>query len=515
MVSLKKEPVLELDDIQGNIVPGFRKDHQHFWFFRIDDPDLARSWIRRILPEITSAAEMLNAHADWRRLRDKHGKEPGEKFDRVFFNLAFTAVGIHKLHHSADVSQFADQAFRLGLAARSEFIGDPSKDTAPGHRHNWLFGNEKVGVDLLLIGAGDNSTVLDARLLQLVKLACQAKLAIIHVDRGSVDAVKPAGHEHFGFRDGVSIPALRGRRSDAPDQPVERRSWPAAGEFDDLRQDFASPGRNLIWPGHVLFGYARQLNNYPRVPNENNKPIGPAWSRNGSLMVYRRLRQDIAAFKGFLENAADYLKQRFPESSINIDRLGAKLVGRWKSGTPIIRSPTQDIGLVGEAANYFRFSGATSDPLPCDNLPLNAADPNGVVCPLAAHVRKVNPRDDITDLGPPERTIAKLIVRRGIPYDLELEEGDDRGLLFVSYQSSIQNQFEFLMRSWIKNANQPRAGAGHDPILAQGPGKFINLVMEGETVKIPFDNNWVIPTGGAYMFAPALSALKSVFASRD
>ena len=69
-------------------------------------------------------------------------------------------------------------------------------------------------------------------------------------------------------------------------------------------------------------------------------------------------------------------------------------------------------------------------------------------CPYAAHIRKCGPRDDFPNYE------KHLMLRRGIPYGpvtLNNEKGGgvsqhDRGLLFVSYQSSITNGFRFIQK---------------------------------------------------------------------
>ena len=65
------------------------------------------------------------------------------------------------------------------------------------------------------------------------------------------------------------------------------------------------------------------------------------------------------------------------------------------------------------------------------------------LCPFAAHIRKARPRGDLAD------KFSSAIIRRGIPYGPEVtkEEQDqqttkeDRGMLFVCYQSNISNGF--------------------------------------------------------------------------
>src|SRR5688500_1169643 len=56
------EPVFDSaaqDDIQGNIIPGFNKDHQHFLFFRIGKVPLAKRFLREVLPRISTMEEVV------------------------------------------------------------------------------------------------------------------------------------------------------------------------------------------------------------------------------------------------------------------------------------------------------------------------------------------------------------------------------------------------------------------------------------------------------------------------
>lgn len=79
---------------------------------------------------------------------------------------------------------------------------------------------------------------------------------------------------------------------------------------------------------------------------------------------------------------------------------------------------------------------------------------NQVRCPYAAHVRKTNPRSDIT----PGTTAVRRIIRRGIAFGPEVTDEEkaakkssddeklERGLLFACYQSNIANGFQFLQQ---------------------------------------------------------------------
>lgn len=113
------------------------------------------------------------------------------------------------------------------------------------------------------------------------------------------------------------------------------------------------------------------------------------------------------------------------------------------------------------------------------------------------------------------------ILRRGIPYGADFVPGEqlypgtgpvpddqDRGLLFLCYQASIENGFEFIQHSWINNSDFPDPGQadGQDPIVSQNQ----------DAPMFPLGNvhlttsRWVITTGADYFFSPSIPALQTL-----
>jgi deferrochelatase/peroxidase EfeB len=146
------------------------------------------------------------------------------------------------------------------------------------------------------------------------------------------------------------------------------------------------------------------------------------------------------------------------------------------------------------------------------------ADLDGGKCPFQAHIRKSNPRGSGPG-GLPNQN-SRRMVRRGITYGsrkddfskiADMPEGGV-GLLFMAYQKSIANQFEFIQQSWVNNVGFPTPGTGIDPVLGQSAAappaqKWPNVWGQAAST-VDFDfRDFVKMRGGEYFFAPSLSSL--------
>ena len=243
---------------------------------------------------------------------------------------------------------------------------------------------------------------------------------------------------------------------------------------------YGLPGQYLVWPGEFVFGYPKAGAD-PLLPGQLNLP-GPAWSANGSYVVFRRLRQDVAAFWKFVTGYAQGLSKRPGFEGVSGEWLAARVLGRWPSGAPVARLQDADdeaLGINRLANNNFGFA-APAEAVPLarggtsNHWPQAGADPVGLTCPMAAHIRKVNARECPSNFGGRRASFNRRILRRGLPYGPRLEnplgpDPDDgrRGLLFLSYQASIADQFEFLCNDWMNSPTNPRSPSGDDMMLGQ------------------------------------------------
>jgi Dyp-type peroxidase family len=531
------EPVLRVDDIQGNVLAGFNKDFQALLFLALLDVTAFRRWLATVVDQVATTSEVLAFNRLWKAMRRRRRRAP--PLQAAWFNVGFSFAALGKLGAPAD--QFLDEAFHAGLASRSSLLGDPAEGQ-PGGPDTWCVGGPGNEADVVLIFATDAHDDLQNELRCLAsgwqrtgEVAHGARL--LHADHGATLPSPATGHEPFGFADGISQPGIRGRVSDDAADLLTPRQNPR-----DPNQ--GKPGQDLIWPGQFVFGYPSQdrRQDDPAVPGHdslldpNGHPRAPGWARDGSFLVVRRLLQHVPALRRFVEKAA-------PPLGLQPDVLEAKLIGRWKSGAPLPTAPTADDPSLGEDElrnNDFVFgdppapaaSGAPAAPSTCVAAqPAPAADPDGLVCPLAAHIRKMNPRDDegrFVSPATPADTRTRRILRRGIPFAAPAPRSGDpaeRGLLFLAYQTSIVDQFEFLQGKWANDLEHDgvtgpdQFSAGHDPIIGRdpshpgGPRRF-RLRLDDPPTDVELDlPPWVQPSGGGYFFCPAIPALARLAAA--
>ncbi len=486
-------------DIQGNIVQGYK--HLHFAayvFCEIDDSELER--VRKLILELLDP----RLRGDTQRFSVMTGA-PWEKAKvREALNVALTFRGLEKLGWGRCFAQFPD--FAEGMYARAEQYLHDSGESAP---ERWQQGL-RAEADILFVLYSITAENRDRRVEDLEAQLALGGLKVTGCQRagrisGSADDFGP--REHFGFRDGLSQPALAdpggaaaGEHRAVQDKPEHR----VRGEGVLKRPWLLGSRWRPVEIGEFLLGYRDEdgvIAGSTVAPNLRLAPESPL--RNGTFMVWRKLRQDVGAFEAFVVKAADVDLARETDAltadSPAAQALKAKLVGRWPDGTSILRAPFTQASPGGRGpSNYFDY----------------ATDPHGARCPLGAHVRRANPRASLK--WGTERARRHRIIRRGLPYD----EGDGEvGLIFVCFNASINRQFEQIQGNWLMDGDAFGLGGEQDFVLGEG-GEQSSVTIQGDR------NNparflqgpptpLVRTLGGYYLFVPGVAALARIAAGSE
>jgi Dyp-type peroxidase family len=477
--------LVEQRDLQGNVLAGYGFDHALFIFLRVTDPGMGRQWLGQLAEgdQITTAVRLE------------------EQFDdletAVTLNLAFTHQGLRSLGTSETVLRGFPTDYRQGMGGRAELLGDDGA-SAPAR---WELGLRPGDADALItLTAQDTDRLAGWRATIEERAADEHSGAhVVHTVSTSVLRDPETGtvaREHFGFADGLAQPSIAGRASHDPRRrvgPKRRRGQgtPRLPGLNRLPTSNRVPRWKPLAPGEFVLGYRDEAGVVAGV--RGDRPLEP-FLKNGSYMVVRKLRQDVALFNRFLLDAAG-------GDGAEAELLAAKIMGRWRDGTPLVSSPDRPAP---------RRRGASAEP---DNDFAYAGDPDGYRCPLGSHVRRANPRDSLGFRG--RLASRHRIIRRGMPYgpppaDPLVEDGLERGLMFVCYQASIQRQFEVIQGRWLSDGDAFGLGHDRDFLLGGGdPGG--KMVIQGRPPRILSPRrSFVVNRGGGYFFAPGIEALRAL-----
>jgi Dyp-type peroxidase family len=453
---------LNLGNIQGDVILGLPKRVERFLFFQIKEVSHFRKGLSELVPMITTMKQVLD---DRDQINNHKPTGGGTLLPLSGTNIAFSHAGLSKLGLKSDIK---DELFKKGQKIEAISLGDPP-DPHKATEPDWL-PEFKETIDLIILVTGDNKERVEERVNRINKIFAlgtetSCLKTVITLD-GAVREGKEKGHEHFGYRDGISQPGIEA--------------------FGTL-----NPGQEAVPSGIALCGNHGD-------PLRHERPV---WSLDGSFLVFRYLQQLVPEFDEFC-NKNPIVEAGVPPE-LGPALAGARMVGRWKSGAPIEVTPIKDDPVLADDPkrnNNFDFGGDNQDK-----------------CPFAAHIRKANPRADLKTLG---GTLIHRIWRQGIPFGPEVTEEEhthhktahSRGLYFVCYQSNIEQGFNFVQKAWSNTETFPPKGllfkSGFDPIMGlngRNPRNMFDSKAAGKDLKLPI--NWVVPKGGEYFFAPSIKAL--------
>lgn len=392
--------------------------------------------------------------------------EPPARRPKSRVQLAFSHAGLVQLGLDEATRRSFSPEFQSGLAepARSRRLGDRG-DSAPD---KWELGGAQHRLDVLVALYADT----DAARAALVAEWTERLAPGLAVERREDSVPRKNQREHFGFHDGISQPVLRG---------------------DPTRAHVADADR--IADGEFLFGYA---NEYGKLPSAPRTAGGVDLGDNGSYLVFRKLEQHTARFWRYFHVVA-------LADAREAVRLASKVVGRWPSGAPLVLSPDRDDARLGRDMahnNHFMYRDS---------------DPAGDRCPMAAHIRRANPRDARGSDAQDSLTMVRRrrIIRRGrlygeAPHEAQPqhEDGVRRGLYFVALNINIARQFEFVQQTWLNNPKFAGLANDRDAIVATAEdGGAVSLPAEPFRRRLAGLPSFVTVKGGEYFFMPGISAL--------
>lgn len=455
-----------LDALQPNILKGHTREFLTLLFVRFLDAGQAASLLSELATEGIIPPMMKSARRHLMEIAEFHASAtPGTPY----VGVGITAAGYEALHIPED-KRPSDPAFLRGMTHHQTIadLQDPEIDTWEGHFRQEIHAVILVGDQL--------RPSRDSALAQVREMiAARPSIVILGEQTGTgLHNENGDGIEHFGYVDGRSQPLFF--------------TEDVAGEM--LGGDGATTWDPAFGPGRAI------------VPD----PAAPDPALHfGSYFVFRKLEQNVREFKE-QEHALALALGLGPS---DVARAGAMVVGRFEDGTPVAT----------------QFAQGNHSPVPNDFS--YDSDPNGGKCPFFAHIRKMNPRGSggFEDL---ENERLHIMARRGQTYGVRTDNANDGGwdnkptgevgLLFMAFNASLEEQFEFVQKNWGNNAGFPKvptgaSAPGLDMVIGQGarPGIEAPVKWAGST-NAPANAlpQTVTMLGGEYFFMPSLPFLQSL-----
>jgi Dyp-type peroxidase family len=460
------------------------------------------------------------------------GKADAKQAARRAVFLGLSAKGIaHVAPPNSEATSLLDgfpPAFRMGMAKRGRILGDT--DNTDTRFWRWSDADAEAVLNVYAETPEDLLTVIDVHRALLENYGG----TLIHqLDCAPANAEKP-NFEHFGYRDGISQPVIRGTG----------------------RATRGIPARDMLEPGEFILGYKNGSGFFPpspvlpaeadmgrilpilsdgdmgRFPDFGDKSIGTAprdFGRNGSFIVIRELAQDVDGFEDFVVRKARALRGDTSEEGQMVyrdlykligqfpdkDWIKAKLMGRWPSGRPLIGNPVNTASPKPGDPDEANCRAAEVE----NDFAFGSDDPQGLACPFGAHIRRTNPRDSKQPGDAKEQIITNRhrLLRRGRTYTrTDAKDGVEKGLLFVSLCADLERQFEFVQQVWSNASGFHGLTNEPDPIFSPDtpdtesggmcPRNFTIPTPAGP-IKLTGMENFVTVKAGGYFFLPSRSAL--------
>lgn len=431
--------MLEIDDIQHFLIARPPALAARYEFLTFRHAAGGRAWLTGILDKVGTANAIASRPLDSR-----------------WITVAVTWNGLRALGITeASLATFPEE-FKQGMAARASILGATGAN-APSRWVGGMASPDLHAIAILFardVAERERCRQEHARYLS----QCEGVEALSSLD---LEAIPPydSVREHFGYRDRLSQPVIAGtgvEPTPGSGPPIE------AGEF--------------------FLGYPDEEGPPSEIPQPE------ILSRNGSYLAYLRMEEHVGAFRAFL--------QQHGETSEEQELVAAKLMGRWRSGAPLVLAPEKDDPQLG------------ADPQRTNDFTYAKMDPHGYGCPLGAHIRRMNPRDTAANMQ------RHKMIRRGGTYGPPLpegapEDGNERGIAAFIGCASLVRQFEFAMNVWANDPNFHELGNQRDPFIGTQDGTFdMTIPKRPIRKKITSLPAFTTIRGGAYFFLPGIKALR-------
>lgn len=467
------EVTVDRADVQANVLRGLRARHALYIAWRFTSGDGAAALLSEMLTG-DNGCPMIANDADW-------SDAAGRPDCAVTMGLTYSGLKLLGIDE-ADRNVFETLHPDFFNGPDDVEVAQEHGDTGPSDPAFWVLGGSHRA-DMVVTLLADADEALNDAAARLQARAQAHGMNLVLPPWRANELVGDDGllRVHFGYVDGIAQPrlAIQGGPAGEPD----RQPRAGVGEF--------LLGRN--YPN--VFGGANSLGE-----------LSPALADNATFAALRIMEQDVVAFEALLDKASQQHKA-------DREWLAAKLMGRWRDGTPLSLAPLAPVS-DDPAAPRNDF-----DYLPRANRLDSADDAAGLRCPVGAHVRRVNPRSARV-AGRPQ---SRRLIRRGMPYGPAYDpaRGDDgqpRGLVGVFICADLARQFAFILREWtqgdqathgIRGQQDPITGAQTDLRDGHPVNGQYRIPMPGGRPDIVIDMPRLVKTvGSVYLFMPGMGGVR-------
>jgi deferrochelatase/peroxidase EfeB len=438
-------------------------------------------------------------------------------------SIAFSGTGLRRMGLPEEALASFSRAFREGMFQEDRLrrLGDRrsgvwrptvvaggpkwSANTPAGAGETYI--GTAVTVHALLLLYTHDEAAAETWTDQVRRQLASDSVNIVRTLELVLDVEKQAkfSREHFGFADALSqpLPYDDGNNNDnavlVDDRPAAQD--PVQGvPLGEFLIGYTN-GHHEKAPGPVVADSRKASAAGLRASSqaEGFRDLG----LNGSYLVARELKQNVAAFWHSMERNADTLRARDPVHTQHItgNWLAERVIGRDRNGHLLCPANTT--------------LPACADESPDSSFLFYDRDAAAMGCPPGSHVRRAFPRDALSPDAENKSTLLQAannhrILRRGRKFGTKLQDplvddGADRGLLFMCLNTDIDRQFEFVQQTWLLNSSFATLFKEVDPLV--GPAGPMTI-RDGPLRRVAHVDTFVSMVGGDYFFLPSLPALQ-------